>query len=444
MTIRLGLEARLNLSIALIMVLIIGSGFAWAVRDARHSIRQEASASVGLALGLIDAALMSGDLKPAAIQDWIERIGRLDRIRHLRISVTPRDRDAIHQWGITTQPMTQDVPGWFRWAVVSEPIVVVREVILASGLPVLIHVASYAEDEIREAWEETRGLLLLLLLTVLAIYLVVHLIAGRALRPVARILRGLNSMEEGDFETRLPGFGLPELDRLSQGINHLSATLREARDENRALVRHSLLIQEDERRSIAQEIHDEFGQNLTAIKMMSGVMQGNSEARANAAGEIQRLCDRLFGVVRSLMRRLRPMALEDLGLQAGLDELVAHWCMTVPDLQIAIHCDSALEGLKGEMALELYRIVQEALTNTVRHSGASAAKVQIDKRSDETIVLSLTDNGRGMTEETPKLGFGLLGMRERVASLQGQFRLINHPGQGFEIRITLPMKEGAT
>jgi two-component system sensor histidine kinase UhpB len=420
------------------MLFIIGLGFAWAVRDARESVRREAGASVGLALGLIDAALVAGDLKPTAIHAWVEKISHLDRIRHLRIAVRSSHVGPVLQGGAPLDNLADGVPKWFRWAVVSEPLVVVREVKFGTERPVYIHIESYAEDEIREAWEELKGFFMLQGLLFLAIYGAVHLLAGRAVRPVGPILKGLNAIEEGDYDTQLPRFGLSELDRISAGINHLATSLEISRDEIRALTRHSLSIQEEERRSIAQEIHDEFGQNLTAIKMMSGAMGSHSSAGVKADQEIQRLCDRLFGVVRSLMRRLRPMVLEDLGLNAAILDLRDHWHGTFPDLQIVVHCDPGLKELTGEISLEIYRIIQEALTNTMRHSGGTQSIIRIEERDRRTILLTIKDNGQGMNQSSARRGFGLIGMRERVASLKGQFSMINQPGQGLEIRILLP------
>jgi two-component system sensor histidine kinase UhpB len=441
MKFNLSLESRLNLSIAFIMVLIIGLGFFWVVRDARNSVRQEAKASVGLALGLIDAALIAGDLKRSAIPGWIEKVSHLERIRHLRIGVAEKDAEPLSQGDSAEEVYDDAVPDWFRWAVATEPLVVVREVNLGADLPIYIHVESYDEDEIREAWAEAQRFFLMQAALLVAIYLSIHFIAGRALRPVGRILNGLNAMKEGDYDTQLPRFGLAELDRLSAGINHLSASLKISRDENRSLTRHSLAIQEEERRSIAQEIHDEFGQNLTAIKMMSGAMVNNPGMGLKGDQEIQRLCDRLFCVVRSLMRRLRPMVLEDLGLKAAISDLRDHWQARAPGLEVVIRCAPELEDLKGEMSLEIYRIIQEGLTNTLRHSGASRVNILIDLKDTGMIALILKDNGRGMKQTLPPMGFGLLGMRERVASLKGHFKLINQVGQGLEIRIQLPATE---
>lgn len=441
MNLKLSLEARLNLTIACVMICIITVGFAWTIRDAHQSVGLEARASVGLALGLMDAALSAKDMNSKAVHEWVEKVHDLDRIRHLRIEVIPAGVGSVLQSSQHPDSLSDDVPEWFRLAVISEPLVVVREVSLGHEAPVSIQIESFAEDEIREAWEEVQAFLFLHGILLAAIYLSVHLIAGRALRPVGQILRGLNAMEEGDYEMRLPRFGLSELNRISSGINHLSSSLKTSRDENRALTRHSLSIQEDERRSLSKEIHDEFGQNLTAIKMMSGAIGNSPESSRRATEEIQRLCDRLFDVVRSMMRRLRPLVLEDLGLKAAISDLRDHWLVTSPELNIDIQCDPDLADLKGEMGLEVYRIVQEALTNTLRHAEATQAWIEIEANMPHMISLVIRDNGKGMPHSTEVKGFGLIGMRERVASLEGHFKLIHQPENGLEIRILLPLQK---
>lgn len=435
MTSTLSLEAKLNCMILAVMLLISAVGLAWAVRDARTSVRQESSASVELALGLIDAALMAEEFRPTSVNAWIQRVGHIEKIRHLRIGILPGAVPIESGLPKRDAPPFDAVPAWFRWWVNVEPVVVLREMAQPDGQFLTLRIESYAEDEIREAWEEVQGFLVLQCALLVAIYLSVHFIAGRALRPVTSILKGLSAIEEGDYDASLPRFGLSELDRISSGINHLSSSLKASRDENRALTRHSLTIQEDERRSIAQEIHDEFGQNLTAIKMMTGMIQGETQVTS----EIQRLCDRSFAAVRALMRRLRPMVLEDLGLKAAIADLKDHWQKSFPDFDLNIQCDPALEELKGVMSLEIYRIIQEAVTNALRHSEGTRALVLIEALPMDMISLVIKDDGKGILEWPERRGFGLIGMRERVASLRGKFQLVNRPDEGLEIRVLMPL-----
>lgn len=438
---RLTLEARLKLSIALILLVILILACLWSVQDAKDNVRQEAEASVRLALTLIDASHLSGNPKPMGVHAWINQIKGLERIRHLHITATSSDELVSLTKVIAVPQHDLMVPQWFEQAVMAPPIRATRDLDLGSEHMLHIQIESRAADEIREAWIQTRGLMLLLSVFAISVYFAVHIIAGRALRPVSRILHGLHQIEKGDYDTALQDTDLPELHRIVEGINHLASTLRDTRNENRALTRHSLSIQEEERRILAKEMHDEVGQSLTAIKMMSALIPESRENRQQAAFEIQRLCDRLFGVVRSIIHRLRPMMLEDLGLQAALDDLVDHWHLISPDLHIRVVCDDALAHLTGNMALEIYRIVQEALTNIVRHSGATQSMVRIYLEAADHLLLVVSDNGRGLRLEGSRQGFGLMGMRERVASLQGAYDLISLPGQGLEIRITLPLKE---
>lgn len=106
---------------------------------------------MGLALGPIDAALLAGELKPSAIHGWVEKISHLDRIRHLRIAVAPKEAVPLLRVISAQEVKTDGVPHWFRWTLASESLVVVREVRFGAESPVFIHIESYAEDEVREA-----------------------------------------------------------------------------------------------------------------------------------------------------------------------------------------------------------------------------------------------------------------------------------------------------
>lgn len=108
---------------------------------------------------------------------------------------------------------------------------------------------------------------------------------------------------------------------------------------------------------------------------------------------------------------------------------------------MSFRCDRGFRELKGDVSLEIYRIIQEALTTTLRHSDGTQAWVKVERQGQSTLCLTIKDNGKGMLQSATHPGFGRLGMRERVASLKGQFQLINCLGQGLEIRITLPLRK---
>jgi two-component system sensor histidine kinase UhpB len=436
---KLSLRSRLNLLIGLTMALILVIGFLFAVHDARQSVRNEAESSVRLTLGLIETALVGESLHALSLSDWMERLAKLDKTRHLKITVggdfpaaplPTRRREAA-----------SPVPGWFRWAVAPEPVVVERRLNQPGKSPISIRIAANADDEIMEAWSETRGFLLLLIALAASIYALIHFTVGHAFGPVEIMLMGLEKIERGEFDDRLPSFSLPEMDRLSGGINHLAETLSKARSENVALTRHSLAIQEEERRILAQEVHDEFGQCLTAIKLLGASLRKPVESPTPAANQIIELCDRLFHVVKNMMRRLRPMSLEDLGLAAALQDLIEQWQSSHPEMEFNLECDPNIKQIRADVALQIFRLAQEGLTNMVRHANARQGWLSLQLPASRMIEMTMRDDGQGFDPRNHAKGFGLNGMRERVSSLGGRFALETRPGEGLILRILIPCSE---
>ena len=439
MSSKFSLRSRLNLLIGLAMALILVIGFLFAVHDARQSVRNEAESSVRLTLSLIETALVGESLQALSLADWMERLAKLDKTRHLKITVGD-DSPPVPIPAHRSQTGKQ-VPGWFQWAVAPEPVVVERRLDQSGKWPMRIRITANADDEIMEAWSETRGFLLLLSALAASIYALIHFMVGRAFKPVEVMLKGLEKIERGEFDDPLPSFSLPEMNRLSRGINHLAKTLGNARRENVALTRHSLAIQEEERRILAQEIHDEFGQCLTAIKLLGASLRKATSNPAPAADQIIELCDRLFHVVKNMMRRLRPMSLEDLGLAAALEDLVDQWQASHPEMQFNLECDPDIRQIRADVALQIFRLAQEGLTNMVRHANARHGWLSLQLSASRMIELTIRDDGQGFDPRNHAKGFGLNGMKERVSSLGGRLALETSPGEGLNLRILIPCTE---
>ena len=140
-----------------------------------------------------------------------------------------------------------------------------------------------------------------------------------------------------------------------------------------------------------------------------------------------------------MIRRLRPAALDELGLASALEACIDRWRALKPSLTVRLAIEGDLQGLGETLDLALYRIVQEALTNCVRHAEASWASVQLRRAAGAGIDLTVEDNGRGMDrarQDSP--GHGLAGIRERVDLLGGSFAMLSGPEGGVTIRIHLP------
>ncbi len=216
--------------------------------------------------------------------------------------------------------------------------------------------------------------------------------------------------------------------------------------ENRALTQHTLEIQEDERQRLSQELHDELGQSLTAIKVMA-VTAGRSQAGATdikqTTDSIVTICDHLMTVVRSMMHQLHPLVLTELGLKATMEDLLNHWSIRNPELKLTITCPDEVDHLEQKITIQIFRVVQECLTNIVRHAQAKQAAISLEierqAKTGTALRLQVSDDGQGCAIDKIKTGFGLLGMRERINSLGGELTIQTRPHQGMSIIATIPL-----
>lgn len=215
------------------------------------------------------------------------------------------------------------------------------------------------------------------------------------------------------------------------------AQLRRVLGENRYLVRRLLEVQEDERRRLARELHDELGQTLNAIKLDALALPDSA-----VAGRIAANADHVYAAAGDLVRRLRPTALDELGLRAALEACVGRWRVSHPALAVQLSMSGDLDGLGETRSLALYRIVQEGLTNCVRHADARHFYIDLtrDPEPGGGVLLEMRDDGKGIAVDASRSrGSGLTGMRERVTLLDGQFELLSGPGRGVTIRIEIPL-----
>jgi signal transduction histidine kinase len=213
------------------------------------------------------------------------------------------------------------------------------------------------------------------------------------------------------------------------------AQLRQALAGNRRLVGRIIEVQEEERRRLARELHDELGQTLNAIRLDALALPQSPAAQRIAAHAGQ-----VYGTAGDLVRRLRPPALDELGLAAALEACVDRWRDSHPELAVQLSIGGDLEGLGETMNLALYRIVQEALTNCVRHARARHLFIDLT-RGHGGVLLEIRDDGMGFDAGTTPRGNGLTGMHERVGLLGGRFDLLSAAGAGVTIRAGIPLRE---
>jgi len=226
---------------------------------------------------------------------------------------------------------------------------------------------------------------------------------------------------------------------------------RSEADARRRLADRFVRLQEDERKSLARELHDEMGQYLNAIKLDAVSLRdadpGMSPATRESARAIVRSVDHVQSSVAALIRRLRPVGLDELGLAAAIEHCVEGWRARLPATRFELALDPDIDSLDEARSLAIYRVVQEALTNCARHAQAGRVAVALSCRgpADDAagrVALEVRDDGAGAPPSSNaarlKAGLGLAGMRERMAALGGTLEACAIPGGGFLVQACLP------
>jgi two-component system sensor histidine kinase UhpB len=221
-------------------------------------------------------------------------------------------------------------------------------------------------------------------------------------------------------------------------------------EQNRQLTRAIQSRLEEERRSIARELHDELGQCVTAIKTIGTAISNRTQEtapdiHANAL-TIVSVASHIYDVVHGIIRQLRPTALDHLGLSETLRDTVSAWRERHPEIACDLRLEGAIEGMGETINITVYRIVQECLTNVARHAVATRSDIDVARCNDpqcgDVVKVVVRDNGKGFSIQLEREAtrFGLIGMRERVQAIDGEFRIDSSPGEGVTVTAVIPVK----
>jgi two-component system, NarL family, sensor histidine kinase UhpB len=437
--------------IDLIAVFIAGGV---AIVRARIQARVEIAASMRLAEFLVgDAANLARQELPA--EQFLAALPtQLQSIRHVRVAV----RDAAGMALAATSPGERadtlrtpgraPAPAWFT-ALVGSPIEAHFVPVIVNGRTIgQVEISGEPADEAAEFWQNMVAIAGVGVLLNAAMIGLLYVVFGRVLDPLTVLAAGLSDLERQSYNVRLPKPQARELGVISEHFNALAQALATARAENLQLSRRLITAQDDERRRTALELHDEVGPCLFGLKANASSIAGAAGALPDKArkGVTDRLHD-ILGIIehlqainRSMLDRLRPMALGHVPLKELLDQLVRERSRQHAEISFAFAAGDLQRSYGDSLDLTIYRCIQEGLTNVVRHASAKRVTVEL---SDGMTQLQLTvrDDGRGM-QAGQRAGFGLRGMQERVEGLGGRYLLESAAGRGTCISITLPLDRG--
>ena len=439
----MSLKFRLNLLITLLslaFILVVGSIL---VNDTRTSIRERVEAASRVTVQLLDTVIISSALNPEygqtdkVLQSFLQSLGY---VRSSHIVLYDISGNVLYTSPPSTYKADVQAPKWFE-KMVQPPVETVERQIRYGSLVV----SSSAAGSIREAWSGFRQLMWVGLFFFVLLNLMVYALLSHSLKPIKPILTSINRMERGDLSTRLPTFTLPEFNRIGHSLNRMAESLAMERqlEENRQLTQ---LIQthiEDERRSLARELHDELGQYVTAIKTFAVAIVNKAKDKspdiAANAQTIVGAANQIYEGMHSIIRQLRPGALDNLGLSETLRDAIQYWQTLHANVRFELKLNGQLDDLGESLNINVYRIVQESINNALKHAQAKSIEVSLTLLENE-LQLLIKDDGVGMNLASVDQSqhFGLLGIRERVQGFHGSFSLLSEPNRGTAIHINIP------
>ncbi len=446
----MSLKLRLVLIPSIILTLGLAAAIALELAWAPERVRAEVGTGMELGRILVIAAVADASAlgSPAAALQRLEI--ELPKVRHVTFRIATGSQmiaaGEVPALDIAHAP----VPAWFVHLLDPRPRIELFPIVVRGVGVGQVEMLSNPLNEIAEVWKELVRLCLILIAASGAIVGLILWTVQRALRPIGDLQRGFDRLEHGDYGVRLKPIRVPELARIGEQFNSLACSLAQVTDDNHRLIDALINLQETERKEIAYELHDEVGPVLFGIRAEAASILGicgrdaaHLASIAERTEAIGRLADGMQRTNARILARLRPLALDSLGLAEALRELVAGWQEQCPEIAFSVRADEIkLDDAAAELAL--YRVVQECLTNAARHAGAHRIEVCL-KRADGgkgAINLLVQDDGRGLPAGL-RFGFGLMGMSERVRALHGRLAIGKAPLGGAEIAVTIPLAAAA-
>lgn len=352
-----------------------------------------------------------------------------------------------------TQSLGAAPPEWFTWAYGAffgphET----RSAFLSVRERNVGQIDTFADPDaaLRLAWEQVSTIVGIATVMAVGIGLLAALMIGHVLLPAQTIIRVLHQLKSGDLSQRVPPMRSPAFNTIASAVNDLGENLQRSRNESRRLTARLLQVQEEERRAIARDLHDEFGQSLTATTALAALIEANAETGrdeiAADARAIARIQQNMMETLRSTLVRLRSQSIEEVGLEANLRQLVADYnTQSGSKATYRLDISGCLTSLHQRVAVDLYRIAQECLTNSTRHGAPTEIRVRVERvehvdKGDTHVALVVEDDGGGDVRTFKNgSGYGLQGMRERISALGGSLSIANVT-HGVRVSATIPLR----
>ena len=446
------LHTRLNLVVAGLTAVFVAVLIAEEIQSTRSSVREEIEAANQVASQLLGrlAVIYSRTGGTTVVLEFLQQLGH---VRANDIILRSPAGEVLYRSPPPVYKAGRAAPAWFQRLLA--PQTARHTFPLPGGVQLVIE--AQPSRAILDAWDDLRRLLVLAVVMLAVVNGLAFWLVERALAPFPVIAQGLERIQRGELTFRLPP--LPGLEagaigaafnRMAQAVEdnvqaerkaHEAETRLEERRELAQLVEQSV---EEERRLIAHELHDEFGQSVTAIRSLALAIatQSHESGMVDTARLISDEAGRLYDAMHGLIPRLMPVSLDTLGLAETLENLVRDWQRRYPSVELTLRHDLPAD-LGPSVTLTAYRVVQEGLINALRH--AQAARIAIDLNSSvQGMKITVRDDGVGLPAEWSRPGhFGLRGLADRLARLGGTLDVRSHAPSGVLLTAEIPLASPA-
>ena len=413
------------------------------LRDTASSMIQQIANTSGNYMVAVDYA---------TLEDYLDKVMHYQELDYLVI--LDRDEDTVITLGAAPHapwPAIDTHPDQ-----VTDGVFDTSSEIMVAGQPMGEVLMGFSLSLMEEAIQKSRLRGISIAAAEIILTVIVTVLIGLGLtRRLGVLSNAAQAVGGGNYSINIPVETVDEVGKTARAFNQMvtevsnrSQQLKDAEKkartllaENRQLIQTSLTVQEEERKYLARELHDELGQCITAIqadaKSIRDLSQGHDERIMTSSGAILEVSARIYEVVHSMMQRLRPGILDDLGLVEALQEEISAWQERNPNTKCTFNTSGEVADLGERVNITIYRIVQECLTNIAKYAKAAQVTINLSANSDG-LVLSVRDDGRGMDLSAPTgSGLGLIGMRERAEALGGTFSITSEPGKGASITVTV-------
>lgn len=446
----MSLRLQINLIIGTLLAVFASLLIGFQLSDTRQSVRDEMEGANTVATQLLSR--IHGSAYNANLSNMARFLVSLGRVRAHEIELLDDSGQSIYHSPPPVYKAGRDAPDWYSHIVT--PPVQTRVIELPQGRLLLRPDPSRA---VLDGWDDFLPLLATVLLGFVLGNILVYALVGRALRPIQQVIQGLHDIGQGGYDTRLPPMRGQEARLMGQAFNAMAQSVQDgiaarekARETAQALAQNKELTQviqariEAVRGQIARELHDELGQQVTAIKSVGLAIAHrakNLDAQIESSAHMVVECaDAIYEEVHQLVSKLRPLALDRFGLQDALQDLLTDARTRHPDVQIRLTLDAPLDTLEDSLATATYRIMQESITNALRHAQASQIDMQVLLQQQD-LHLRVSDNGQGPPADWTQSGhFGVIGMRERAEGLGGSLTFESLSPSGLQVHAVLPLR----